>query len=82
MRSRRGYDAQGNFGYYDTVYAEFTVLDERTKNMDSLNAAYSGDFPAFYSAMTAALGQFRLERTRTASQKNFVPASRCFPIPT
>ncbi|WP_308754365.1 CatA-like O-acetyltransferase [uncultured Anaerotruncus sp.] len=75
---RMGFDGGGRPGYYDEVHAEYTVLDERTKNMDSLNTAYRPNFSDFYAAMTDDLERFARDGTRTVSRENSVLLS-CVP---
>lgn len=75
---RMGLDGEGRPGYYDEIHAEYTVLDRRTGNMDSLNTAYRAAFSEFYAAMAADLERFEHDGTRTVSRENSVLLS-CVP---
>ncbi|MBC3939187.1 chloramphenicol acetyltransferase CAT [Anaerotruncus massiliensis (ex Liu et al. 2021)] len=75
---RMGLDGEGRPGYYDEIHAEYTVLDRRTGNMDSLNTAYRAAFSEFHAAMSADLERFERDGTRTVSRENSVLLS-CVP---
>lgn len=75
---RMGLDDQGRPGYYDFVNPEYTVLNQRTKNMESLNTAYDPCFRHFYQAMTKDLDRFAGEGTVTDTRENSVLLS-CVP---
>lgn len=75
---RMGYDEHGNVGYYDFVNPEYTVLNRKTKNMESLNTEYCDDFPVFYRAMAADMDRFEREGVGTVSRENSVLVS-CAP---
>lgn len=74
---RMAYDGE-TLGYYDFVHPEYTVLDPNDHNMDSLNTAYTSDFPNFYHAMTQDLDRFQREGSRTISRENSILLS-CVP---
>lgn len=75
---RMGYDAQGRPGYYDLVHPEYTVLDPRTQNMDSLCTHYRPELATFCAAMAADLDRFQREDFHTPSPENTILVS-CVP---
>ena len=75
---RMGLDEEGRPGYYDVVHPEYTVLDPRTRNMDSLNTPFDREFSRFYAAMSGDLDRFRLEGVHTPSRENSILLS-CVP---
>lgn len=75
---RMGLDPDGQPGFYDVVHPEYTVLDPRTHDMDSLNTPYQADFSAFYHAMADDLDRFARDGIRTGSREGSILLS-CVP---
>ena len=75
---RMAYDKDNNLGYFDIVNPEYTVLNPKTKNMDSLNTQYNDKFSTFYDNMVHDIYNFNNHGIHTASRENSVLVS-CVP---
>lgn len=56
---RMGFDPQGRLGYFDVVHPEYAVLNERTKNVDSLLTLYHPSFHQFCTSMIADIDRYK-----------------------
>ena len=75
---RMGYDENGNLGIWDEIYPDYSVLNEKTKNMDSLCTPYESSFALFYEAMCRDTKAYKEDGKRTKKYPNFFVAS-CLP---
>lgn len=75
---RMGYDENGNLGIWDEIYPDYSVLNEKTKNMDSLCTPYESSFALFYEAMCRDTKAYKEEGKGTKKYPNFFVAS-CLP---
>lgn len=75
---RMGFDREGNLGIWDTIYPDYSVIDEKTKIMDSLCTPYDKSFPQFYKQMCQDTEEYRCHKKVTDRYPNFFVAS-CIP---
>lgn len=75
---KMGYDKNKNVGYYDVVNPDYSVLNDKTKIMDTLCTIYSSNFKKFYNDMVNDLEAYKNLGERTQAQSNFFIAS-CLP---
>lgn len=75
---RMGFDENGNLGVWDKVYPDYSVLDEKTKIMDSLCTPYDDSFEVFYGKMCEDTDEYKKNKTMTERPPNFFVAS-CIP---
>ncbi|MEG1003291.1 MAG: CatA-like O-acetyltransferase [Clostridium sp.] len=75
---KMGYDDNRNIGYYDTVNPDYSVLNDRTKIMDTLCTKYNSEFKIFYNNMVDDLNAYKNYGKGTKAQVNSFIVS-CLP---
>lgn len=75
---RMGYDQNERLGVWDSIYPDYSVLDDKTKIMDSLCTPYDSSFSVFYGKMCHDTDMFKEHRKRTETYPNIFIAS-CIP---
>lgn len=75
---KMGYDENGNIGYYDFINPDYSVLNDKTKIMDTLCTEYSSEFKSYYNEMVKDLDNFKVSGQRTQVRPNFFIVS-CLP---
>lgn len=75
---RMGYDQNGRLGVWDAIYLDYSVMDDKTKIMDSLCTPYDSSFSAFYEQMCNDTDRYKENKIGTDKYPNFFIAS-CIP---
>lgn len=75
---RMGFDEEGNLGIWDEVYPDYSVMDEKTKIMNSLCTPYDKSFAVFYKQMCKDTDEYKYGKKETSRYPNFFVAS-CIP---
>ncbi|MEM1485141.1 CatA-like O-acetyltransferase [Oscillospiraceae bacterium PP1C4] len=78
MEFRMGFDSDRNLGYYDTIFPDYSVLNDKTKIMDSLCTAYEEEFVSFYNCMVSDMENYKSSGAHTQRHSNFFIVS-CLP---
>ncbi|WP_297639204.1 CatA-like O-acetyltransferase [uncultured Clostridium sp.] len=75
---RMGYDKENNLGYYDVVHPDYSVLNDKTKIMDTLCTEYNNEFSTFYKAMVNDLDNYKNFGMKTERKRDSFIVS-CIP---
>lgn len=78
MEFKMGYDSAGKLGYYDKVFPDYSVLNDKTKIMDSLCTPYHDNFELFYKEMVTDMKKYKVDSVHTKRHSNFFIVS-CLP---
>lgn len=71
-------DRSGNLGFFDEISPDYSVLNNKTKIVDSLCTPYAAKFSQFYKNMTTDLDKYENSTIKTHPQTNFFLVS-CLP---
>ncbi|MBN1045716.1 MULTISPECIES: chloramphenicol acetyltransferase [unclassified Clostridium] len=75
---KMGFDQSGNLGYFEEISPDYSVLNEKTKIMNSLCTSYNDNFKWFYEEMVSDMNNYKVRGTLTEQQDNFFLIS-CLP---
>lgn len=75
---KMSYNSEGKLGYYDEICPDYSVLNDKTKIMDTLCTEYNSNFNLFYKNMVNDLENYDKDGTRTKERDNFYIVS-CIP---
>ncbi|MBE5960860.1 MAG: chloramphenicol acetyltransferase CAT [Lachnospiraceae bacterium] len=75
---KMSFDQDNNLGYYDEISPYYSVLNGKTKNMDSLYTSYDSEFKQFYKNMTEDMERYETYNSKSFPAKNFFIVS-CLP---
>lgn len=78
LEFKMGYDNEKNLGYYDVVNPDYSVLNDKTKIMDTLCTEYNAEFSKFYKEMVKDLNNYNNTGMRTERKINAFVVS-CIP---
>lgn len=75
---KMSYDEDGRLGYYDYIFPDYAVIDDKTKIMDSLSTPFNNDFKEYYNNMICDMMDYKNEGKHIRRFSNFFVVS-CMP---
>lgn len=75
---RMAVNEKGQLGYYDVIYPDYSVLNDKTKIMDSLCTPFTENFERFHANMVSDMKNYHERNIYTEKVPNFFVAS-CVP---